>query len=70
VDILPDRDSTSIVDDDDHEPTEADRQYWASQNQDWHELDGPHDDDQADDIDQWAGESAYLDSHELGLKTY
>jgi hypothetical protein len=56
--------STVHVDDDDHEPTEADRQWWSEQNTDW------HDQDDDDDIEQRAGEFAYIANHELGIKTF
>ncbi len=61
--ILRGSSHTVHVDDDEHEHTEADASWWSSQNTDWHELDD-------DDIERRAGEAAYLDSHELGLKTF
>jgi hypothetical protein len=64
------------------EPSDDDERWNAEQNEDWHDLDDDDDTAEADpwtEGDQWeadgwfddrAAESAYLDAHEQGLKTF
>jgi hypothetical protein len=64
--ILQDHVPAVHVEDDDHEPSESDRSWWASQNTDWHDQG----DDDDEDIERRAAESAYLDHHEAGLSMF
>jgi hypothetical protein len=60
-------------------PSEEDQEWNATHNDDWHDLDGHPGPDDIAEADQWeadghfddmAGQSAYLDAHEQGLKTF
>jgi hypothetical protein len=58
-------------------PSDEDERWNAEHNTDWHDLNGDDEadpwteaDGRFDDFDDMAGQSAYLDAHEKGLKTF